>query len=287
MCWLTCAYDNNRWPDEWREGIIIPIFKAGEVKETKNYREITLLNTGYKMVTAMMAARLSEWLEKEKKLTENQAGFRRGYSSRDNIFTLNTLIENRKKKRWKTLYLKTAFDRVNRRLLMEKLWSLGVTSRMLRKIEEIYRETRNVVAKSSPHSSFPRVRQDCPLSPSLFAVFINDIERNWETRKIGGTELGKDKVFCLKFADDIAVIAEAREDLQDMIPDLERYIRKNKLEVNISKSQIVVFRNGGRLSKRDTSKFGEKDLLVVNQYKYLGYIFTATNSPTEHLTSES
>uniref|UniRef100_T1JDB4 Reverse transcriptase domain-containing protein n=1 Tax=Strigamia maritima TaxID=126957 RepID=T1JDB4_STRMM len=95
------------------------------------------------------------------------------------------------------------------------------------------------------------VRQGCPLSPCLFSIFIEDLEERWERLNIGGTGIRLHKIFCLKFADDIAVIAETREGLQEMINGLERYITQNRLEINTQKSQIMVFRRGGRLSKSE------------------------------------
>uniref|UniRef100_T1IL84 Reverse transcriptase domain-containing protein n=1 Tax=Strigamia maritima TaxID=126957 RepID=T1IL84_STRMM len=69
-------------PEEWRTGVIIPIFKAGETRDVCNYRGITLLNSLYKITTTMMAKRLQDWAKKENVITENQAGFRSGYGTR-------------------------------------------------------------------------------------------------------------------------------------------------------------------------------------------------------------
>uniref|UniRef100_T1IQ27 Reverse transcriptase domain-containing protein n=1 Tax=Strigamia maritima TaxID=126957 RepID=T1IQ27_STRMM len=67
------------WPDSWRDGLITPIYKTGDASLANNYRGITLLNTLCKIVTSMMAKRISNWLFLEDKLSENQAGFRRKY----------------------------------------------------------------------------------------------------------------------------------------------------------------------------------------------------------------
>lgn len=36
-------------PEEWKGGIITPIYKKGDGSKTENYRGITLMDTGYKM----------------------------------------------------------------------------------------------------------------------------------------------------------------------------------------------------------------------------------------------
>lgn len=59
-----------------------------------NYRGVSLLNVGYKLLTGIMAKRIRTWVEKEGKLRESQAGFRGKRGTRDHIFVLNSLIGN-------------------------------------------------------------------------------------------------------------------------------------------------------------------------------------------------
>uniref|UniRef100_T1J5B6 Reverse transcriptase domain-containing protein n=1 Tax=Strigamia maritima TaxID=126957 RepID=T1J5B6_STRMM len=86
---LNVIWRTQTCPREWRIGDIIPIYKAGKEADTNNYRGITLLNTLYKIMTTMMTSRIQEWAEQEGIITENQAGFRKGYGTRDHLFTLN------------------------------------------------------------------------------------------------------------------------------------------------------------------------------------------------------
>jgi len=47
------------------------------------------------------------------------------------------------------------------------------------------------------------------------------------------------------------------------------------LKVNMSKTKIVVFRRGGRLSAREVWRWNDEVVLVINDYKYLGIPFTS------------
>uniref|UniRef100_T1IW68 Reverse transcriptase domain-containing protein n=1 Tax=Strigamia maritima TaxID=126957 RepID=T1IW68_STRMM len=158
---------------------------------------------------------------------------------------------------------------------------------MLNNIRNIYRETRNeIITPTGLTECFwttKGVRQGCPLSPCLFCIFINDIEERWERLNIGGSEMGLRKIFCLKFADDIGVIAKTIDGLQDMIKELETYITRNRLEINTQKSQIIVFRSGGQLGKQESWTYLGQKLMVVNQYKCLGYMFSPKNSPVDQV----
>uniref|UniRef100_T1IQG6 Ionotropic glutamate receptor C-terminal domain-containing protein n=1 Tax=Strigamia maritima TaxID=126957 RepID=T1IQG6_STRMM len=53
-------WHKEEYPEKWRTGVIIPIFKAGETRDVGNYRGITLLNSLYKITTTMMAKRLQD-----------------------------------------------------------------------------------------------------------------------------------------------------------------------------------------------------------------------------------
>ena len=39
----------KEWPEDWKEGIICPIYKKEEKAKSSNYRRVTLLCTAYKI----------------------------------------------------------------------------------------------------------------------------------------------------------------------------------------------------------------------------------------------
>ncbi|KAK9304979.1 hypothetical protein QLX08_003835 [Tetragonisca angustula] len=63
-------------PEEWRMGVIQPIFKKGQKKEVRNYHEVILLNTAYKIYASILNDKLMKKLEC--KLSEEQLEFRKG-----------------------------------------------------------------------------------------------------------------------------------------------------------------------------------------------------------------
>ena len=70
--------------------------------------------------------------------------------------------------------------------------------------------------------------------------------------------------------------------LQTQLNILFNTAKRLDLIVNLDKSNIVVFRNGGHLALNEKWYFGNEKLEVVNMYKYLGVYFTTrlTFSPT-------
>ena len=63
-------------PRQWREGLIVNIFKKGDREDPANYRGITLLSVVGKVFCKILNNRLVQCLDKEGVLHEGQAGFK-------------------------------------------------------------------------------------------------------------------------------------------------------------------------------------------------------------------
>ena len=183
------------------------------------------------------------------------------------------------------VHFRAAFDTVDR--LMEKLRRTVVTGRMLKMIGSIYEKTTNeVITQKGCTERFQTVRgvrQGCPLSPTLFNVFLDDLDESWKRRNEGGTVMGQTKIFSLKFADDVALGAQDAQGLNDMLRTLARHVERNRLQVNTARKKVMVFRKGGKRNKKEKWKYGNHEIEEVNSYKYLGLWFTVKNSYVKHL----
>ena len=90
LCKLfNIIFRSGHFPVKWGEGLIIPIHKKGDLNTVENYRGITLLSTLGKLFTRVLNNRLTAWAEKYEVYIEAQAGFRKNYSTIDNLFNLN------------------------------------------------------------------------------------------------------------------------------------------------------------------------------------------------------
>ena len=82
-------------PKQWREGLIVNLFKKGDREDPSNYRGITLLSVVGKV---FCNNRLVQCLDKGGALHEGQAGFRVNRSCMGNVYTLNETVQGRIKK---------------------------------------------------------------------------------------------------------------------------------------------------------------------------------------------
>src|SRR6267154_1742989 len=153
-------YNSCIIPDTFREAIIFPILKKGDLSSVSNYRGISFLSCFYKLFSQLLLVRIRIWSDKNKILNESQAGFRKNYSTADNLFTLTSIIEQKisKPKRKVFAFLidfSAAFDTINRKALLYKLHCFGFSTKMVNIIEEIYKlTTAKVWTKSGFTKSF-------------------------------------------------------------------------------------------------------------------------------------
>ena len=93
---------------------------------------------------------------------------------------------------------------------------------------------------------------------------------------IPGIQLHPDitRIMLFLFADDLALLADTVVNLQRQLNLLSDFCNTNKLKVNKSKTKIVVFKNGGILSRHEAWTYNNVKLDVVNIFCYVGLTFT-------------
>ena len=150
-------------PRQWREGLIVNIFKKGDREDPANYRGITLLSVVGKVFCKILKNRLVQCLDKERALQEGQAGFRSNRSCMDNVYTLNEIVQGRLMEDKKTyelfLDIQKAYDSVWLDGLWYKLWDMGVKGRMWRVIKKMYEFSKSVLLLAGEKSDTFKIEQ--------------------------------------------------------------------------------------------------------------------------------
>ena len=128
----TCFIENNI-PKIWRQSKIIAILKPGKDSAIpKNYRPISLLCHTYKLYERLILNRISPLLEQH--LIKEQAGFRPGKSCTSQLLNLTQHIEDGYQRGMITgeafVDLSAAYDTVNHRILIQKLYNTTQDSQL-------------------------------------------------------------------------------------------------------------------------------------------------------------
>ncbi|KAM0724673.1 LINE-1 reverse transcriptase-like protein [Formica fusca] len=198
---LNKIWKERRIPEEWNKGLISPIYKKGEKRDVRNYRGVTLMDTAYKIYTNIWNEKLKQ--EVETKLEEGQFGFRAGRRTIDAIYLLNYTINKEMSKKRGQIFamfidLKAAFDKVDRMKMGEMMKKAGIGEHLRRRIMETYKETKNKVKVGNRRTeefwTESGVRQGCPMSPTLFNMYIMDLEAEMRKEQTGGIVVGKENM---------------------------------------------------------------------------------------------
>ncbi|KAL3697981.1 hypothetical protein R1sor_012057 [Riccia sorocarpa] len=141
------------WKDRrltWKQqsGVIKLILKEGDRLLLKNWRPISLLNLGYKLIAKLMANRLKKILPDI--IDVQQKGFVSRRSICDNVLAFKVGQEWATKSKQKTLFVKLDFEKAYDRVDHEYLWS---TLRALGIAEEFVEMTKGLVQEPCPKST--------------------------------------------------------------------------------------------------------------------------------------
>ena len=101
------------------------------------------MNVISKIFTRILFSRLTHWCDVTQNISESQAGGRSGYSTIDNIFCLQAVVQKyitKKRGRFYILFIDfcKAYDSVNRQKLWEILVEKGLKGKMLNMLKSIH-----------------------------------------------------------------------------------------------------------------------------------------------------
>ena len=120
------------------------------------------------------------------------------------------------------------------------------------------------------------------LSPFLFSIYLNDLEQFFAEFDSRPLELVMDKsqtelnmylkLFAILYADDTVILADSAQSMQNALDIFQLYCEAWKLEINVTKTKIMVFNK--RKAQHNFEFFIQGNRIeVVDSYSYLGLIF--------------
>lgn len=129
-------WTKEKLPTDWNLAIICPIFKKGDMSKV-DYREISLLDTSYKVLSMTILNRLEKYATDI--IGEYQSGFIRGKSTTNHIFMIRQIMEKyyeyNNELHMVFVDFKQAYDSINRDQLWIALADLGIPNKLIRMIK--------------------------------------------------------------------------------------------------------------------------------------------------------
>jgi Reverse transcriptase (RNA-dependent DNA polymerase)/Endonuclease-reverse transcriptase len=271
-----------RVPKEWKEAIIVPIFKGGARGLVQNYRPVSLTSAVCKIMERLLDLRIKHILEKNEPLSAFQHGFRKDFSCETQALGLETdlveVLDRGGRVDAIFLDLEKAFDKVDHEILMKKLWERVENIEIVNWIGNFLcnRVQRAKVGRTL--SEEVRVTSGVPqgsvVGPLLFDIYIDDLAKSVKSK-------------VRLFADDSVLYREIKNEedkkiLQEDIDAVGKWVAINKMGLNVGKCKVVCF-NKGRKACDGEYKADGSALETVNSYKYLGVVFARNLEWKEHI----
>lgn len=283
MIWQT-----EELPEEWKCGVICPLFKKGDRLECSNYRGITLLNIAYKVLANVLYKRLVPYAEEI--LGEYQCGFRQQRSTSDQMFSIRQIMEKCKEFSVTTHHLfldfKSAYDSVARKKLWTAMMELGVPLKLISLVKmtltDINSRVRLRNQLSEPFETDTGLRQGDPLSTLLFNIALEKAVRDSDV-DTRGTIFSRAQQL-LAYADDIDIVARRECDVKDMFTSLENATASMGLVVNYEKTKYMVVSSSNRRAG-DGLTINGRNIEEVNSFTYLGAVVNAENNIEKEVQS--
>ena len=203
------------------------------MQDPGKYRGITLLSHIMKLLERILDGRIRKKVEQE--LGEEQQGFRKGRGTTDGMFALRQMVEKRLEMQGRMAVgfvdLEKAYDTVPREMVITTVRWMAVPEAEARMVEAMYERTKGrVVVGSGLSEEFPvniGLRQGSALSPLLFIMVMEIISRKIST---------KDILRKMMYADDLAIRAERKQNLHEVLEERKRVFEKYGLRMSLEKT---------------------------------------------------
>ncbi|GLU09187.1 hypothetical protein SLE2022_260600 [Rubroshorea leprosula] len=283
---LAEFHENGKLVKGSNASFLVLIPKKDNPQSLGDYRPISLISSMYKIVSKILANRLSKVLDLV--ISPNQTAFIGGRHITDGIIITNEIIHEAKQSKKPMLVFKAdfekAYDSINWEFLAEMMNKLGFSTKWRAWIKEcLSSATVFAMINGSPTKEFTvskGLRQGDPLAPFLFlmvAEALNGlISKATEEGLFKGVSVGESElnITHLQFADDSILFYEASAKNVWMIKCILRSFELlSGLKVNFHKSALYGFNVdiGELLAFADSLNC----LAGMAPFKYLGVLVGA------------
>ncbi|RWR99285.1 RNA-directed DNA polymerase from mobile element jockey-like protein, partial [Dinothrombium tinctorium] len=257
-------------PNLWKISRVCPIPK----KDSNEFRPISILSNCSKIMESIVNSSLIEHLKKINYFNERQFGFRKNHSTQCAALAIQHFIaKNLDDKKFCALIsidFSKAFDTIDRQILLDKLFFIGVTDKAYTWFSSYLKCRKQFIKANGKKSKFAYnnlgVPQGSILGPILFEIYLMDIFN----LPLHGTLIG--------YADDLYLMIsgsscddlnhKANQDLKL----IKSWVTRNKMIMNKQKCSFILF-SGKKETKQIELLIGDYKIRQSNQIKVLGIIF--------------
>ena len=275
---FNCSLATGYVPKCWKIKRVSPVHKGDVKTDPSNFRPISILPIPMKIFEKIVHDQVSTFIKENTFLNDRQSGFRKLFSTTTAVLDVSeNILEQLDKNNFVgavLIDLKKAFDTVDHKILLKKLWCYGFQNQSFDWFESYLTDRQqltlvNNIMSDLLHEDVYGVPQGSVLGPLLFLLYIDDIKSVIQN------------AYCHLYADD-TIILKGASDPDSLIASLERelsnvdhWLSINKMTINTKKTEVIFFGNKAHLKKLDnkTVRYLDTPLKRKDKVKYLGVLF--------------
>ena len=276
------SLNTSEIPLEWKQAYVTPILKKGNKSDPKNYRPVSLTSIISKIMEHILSSQIMSYLESHNIITSTQFGFRQNHSCESQLLLTTDdfarHLDSNVQVDIGILDFSKAFDKVPHRRLAIKLYYYGIRGNLLSWIECFLHNRTQLVIVEGHYSSLTTVSSGVPqgtvLGPTLFLLYINDIDTNIQSQ-------------VRLFADDCLIYRpiysnKDHEQLQQDLNSLTQWATSWQMEFNVTKCNILQLSTHHNISQFNYT-MQSMQLTTVKQHHYLGILLDQKLSWHPHI----
>lgn len=278
---LNAIFVTGTYPDCLKLACVVPIFKSGSTEKCENYRPISILTGINRVLETAINDRLISFMDRTGFLARTQYGFRKKSNTSIAAYeALNFVFKSLDQPAVKVvtglfLDLSKAFDLVDHKILLQKLYNCGFRGRIHEVLESYLTNRAQKVRIGDVLSDSKDVKVGVPqgsvLGPTLFLIYVNDIS---SLRLNGRIYLyADDATLFYPAASRTITCALVQQDLET----LRDFFSRNLLLLNKSKTKIIhFFSRQQTLDAAIPVVLDGEEIETVTEIRHLGLILNST-----------
>ena len=282
---INKVFTSGIFPDILKIGRVIPIFKSGNARKISNYRPITNTCTLSKVVETIIKLRIIQFISVHAGFDKHQYGFLKNSNTLCAATDLLNYIctEMDKKRTVLAIFidLKKAFDVVDHKVLLKKLYLLGIRGNIHSIIKTYLFNRPQYVslnnAKSDSIVNACGVPQGSVLGPLLYTILVLSLQKiNFSGKYF---TFADDTVFLYSGSD----LNNLQNRVNNDLTNYSHWLLHNRLKLNADKTVYMIFQQKNTVSSNIQLNINNSTLSQVQTTKYLGLIINEKLNWSEHI----
>lgn len=244
---LRDSLAKGQLPLSCRRAVLTLLPKKGDLKDIRSWRPMSVLCAEYRLLSKVLANRLSKVLEEV--IDPDQTDCVPGRLIYDNISFIRDILEIGKLLNLNfglvSVDQEKAFDRVEHNYLWSVLSAFGFNPDFICKIRALYCDSESILKINgdlcAPFKVFRGISQGCPLSGMLYSLAIEPLLVQLRAKLQGITIPDcNSSVKLSAYADDVALLIGSQGDVDTMTKVFNDFNSLSSAKVNWGKSVALL-----------------------------------------------